>query len=208
MTIDDELILEFIKPDAKGRITERSLIAKIVGTNEISYRLEHSTYYIKTYGSGEDQETEIVKITPDITIKMKPKKGLKAAIKDAMKQMAIGPEVGIAFELENDYHWDFQESLRQLKKYRDKFKDTRIIIPDDFKRFAPLYKHEGFRVYLWKAKRIWQCLRCGTETVKEGPVAPECSRPDCKNRKQDDFRLIGLKDTTITEFAAPEKSER
>ena len=198
ITIDDELILELIRPDSKGRVTEEALIVSIIGTGEISYSLEQSTYYLETYGSGESQETEIVKMTPDITIRMKPKKGLKAIVKDVMKQVVIGPEVGIAFELENDIHWDFQESLRQIKKYKGKFEDTRIIIPEDFKRFAPLYKHEGFRVYLWKAKRMWQCLRCGAETLKEGPVAPKCQK--CNNSATNDFRLVGLKDPVVKEF--------
>ena len=88
--------------------------------------------------------------------------------------------------------------MRQIKDYKTKFYDTRIIIPDEYKRFAPLYRNEQFRVYLWKAERKWQCLRCGTETLKEGPVAPQCSK--CNNHSHDGFRLIGLKNTTIEEF--------
>jgi hypothetical protein len=86
------------------------------------------------------KKTELVKITPDITVKTRPKKGLKAAIKDAMKQSVTGPEVGIAFELENDYHWDFQESLRQLKKYREIRRYKNNIISRD------LHPHTGMRV--------------------------------------------------------------
>jgi hypothetical protein len=114
--------------------------------------------------------------------------------------MVVGPEVGIAIELENDIQWDFQCSLQQIKKYKGKFEDTRIIIPYDFSRFAPLYRNEGFRVYLWKAKRRWQCLKCGTETAKEGIVTPICSNQECKNHNQNEFRLIGLKDACIEEF--------
>jgi hypothetical protein len=198
MTIDDELILELIKPDAKGRVREEALIVSIVGTKEIEYRLEESTYYSESYGTGEDQKTEFVGITPDITVKIKPKRGIKETVKKMLTEMVIGPEVGVALELENDIQWDFQDSLSQIKRYKKKFQDTRIIIPDDFKRFAPLYKHEGFRVYLWKAKRRWQCLRCGSETVREGPITPTCS--NCNNHSQNEFRLIGLRETTIEEF--------
>ncbi len=148
MTIDDELILELIKPDAKGRVREEALIVSIIGTREIEYILEGSTYYSESYGTGEDQKTEFVGITPDITVKIKPKKGIKEAVKKMLTEMVIGPEVGVALELENDIQWDFQDSLSQIKKYKKKLQDTRIIIPHDFKRFAPLYKHEGFRVYL------------------------------------------------------------
>jgi hypothetical protein len=198
VTIDDELILELIKPDRKGMITADAPIVSIVGAKDISYSLEESTYYIRTYGRGENEKTNIVRITPDLTIKMKTKKDRKATMQDLLKEVIKGPEIGIAFELENDIHWDFQESLRQIKKYKGKFADTRIIIPNDFKRFAPLYKHEGFRVYLWKAKRRWECLRCGYENESEGPITPKCQQ--CKNNSPNEFRLIGLKDISINEF--------
>lgn len=200
MTIDDELILELVKPDAKGRIADEAFIAKIIGTKEIDYKLEEPTHYTETYGSGEDERVEFVRITPDITVKIKPKKGLKEVLKKAVTEMVIGPEVGVAFELENDIHWDFQNSLSQIKRYKKKFEDTRIIIPDDYRRFARLYRHEGFRVYLWKAKRRWQCLKCGSETEKEGPVTPICSNSRCQNRSQNEYRLVGLANTAIEEF--------
>lgn len=200
MTIDDELILDLIKPDAEGKVTEKGLIVAITGAKDILYKLEESTYYLETYGSEENQEVEIVRMTPDIMIWKKPARGWKALVKDAMKEMIIGPEEGIAIELENDIQWDFQSSLKQVKKYKGKFQDTRIIIPDDFKRFAPLYQNQGFRVYLWKATRRWQCLRCGTETNKEGPITPKCSNKTCNNNSQNEFRLIGLKDAKIEEY--------
>jgi hypothetical protein len=200
MTIDDELILELIKPDEKGKVTEKGLIVSVTGTKDIFYRLEESTHYIKNYGSDEYPKLKIVKITPDMTIWRKPERGWKAILRDAMKEMVIGPESGTAIELENDIQWDFQSSLQQIKRYKGKFDDTRIIIPADFRRFAPLFKNEGFRVYVWTANRRWQCLRCGTETAKEGPVAPKCSNQDCKNHDQSDFRLIGLKDASIEEL--------
>lgn len=200
MTVDDELILELIKPDQEGRVTEEGLIVAITGTKEVLYKLEESTHYIMNYGSEEHPKIEIVKITPDMTIWRRPEKGWKAILKDAMKEIAVGPDVGIAIELENDIQWDFQCSLQQIKRYKRKFEDTRIIIPADYRRFAPLFRNEDFRVYLWKASRRWQCLKCGTETVKEGPVTPVCSKQECKNHNQNEFRLIGLKDTEIEEY--------
>jgi hypothetical protein len=199
MTIDDELILELIKPDNKGRITEDAWIVAITRTKEIKYRLEQSTHYLKNYGSEEYPKVVVVRMTPDITIWKKPESGLKGILKDVMKEMVIGPDEGIAVELENDIQWDFQSSLKQIKKYKGRFEDTRIIIPADFRRFAPLFKNEGFRVYLWYANRKWQCLKCGTETVKDGPVTPVCSNQTCKNHNQNDFRLVGLKDVRIEE---------
>lgn len=200
MTIDDELLLELIRPDSKGKITEAGLIVAITGKKEIVYKLEQSTSYTRNYGTEQDPEIEVIKITPDITIWRKTEKDWKTVLKGAMKEMVVGAEVGIAIELENDIQWDFQCSLQQIKKYKRKFKDTRIIIPDDFKRFAPLYRNEGFRVYLWKAKRRWQCLRCGTETTKEGTVSPICSNNKCQNHSQNEFSLVGLADISIEEF--------
>ena len=198
MTIDDELLLELIKPDSKGKATEGGLIVTIAGTKEILYKLEQSTSYLKNYGTEQEPEIEVIKMTPDITIWRKPpQRGWKTLAKDVLKQIVIGPDEGVAIELENDIQWDFQCSLQQIKKYKGKFEDTRIIIPSEFGRFAPPYKNEGFRVYLWDAKRRWQCLRCGTETDKAGPVSPKCQK--CSNNSQNDFRLIGLKDTTIEE---------
>lgn len=49
MTIHDELILELIKPDMYGKVGEKTLIVKIVGTRKIKYRLERMTYYWKDY---------------------------------------------------------------------------------------------------------------------------------------------------------------
>lgn len=185
MTIDDELIHELIKPDRYGKIGKEALIIKIIRNRKIDCRLEESTHYWKYYKKGilngivDDKYKELVKITPDITVYFSDKK-----------------RKPIAIELENDVHWDFGESLRQVKKYKGKFPDTMVIIPEEYKRFAPLYK--GFRVYLWKAKRKWQCLRCGTINDKEGPVQPKCKK--CGNKSRNEFRLVGLKDTEFEEY--------
>jgi len=197
LTIDDELILEVIKPDESGKVTEKGLILSIAGSKDIQYKLEESTYFIETYGSGENEETKIVTMTPDITIWKKPARGWKALVKDVMKEMIVGPEEGIAIELENDIQWDFQSSLKQVKKYKEKFQDTRIIIPEDFRRFAPLYRNEGFRVYLWTTERVWNCLKCGKDTVGRGPIVPKC---ECGSHNPSDFRLVGLRNTEITEY--------
>ena len=85
-----------------------------------------------------------------------------------------------------------------MKKYKGKFNDTRIIIPEQYKRFAPLYKNEGFRVWIWKAKRKWQCLRCGIINEKEGLVPPKCKK--CNNKSRIEFRLVGLKNADVEEY--------
>jgi len=188
MTIDDELIYELIKPDRYGKVGKNALIVKIVGNRNINYRLEETTSRIP-FEEKDFTRLEILRlamehlITPDIII--------------------IFPEDNrpeIAIELENDIAWNFGESLRQIKKYKSKFDDVRVIIPERYEKFAPLYKNEGFRVYLWKAKRKWQCLRCGIVTVNENRIPPRCSNEKCANNRRDEFDLVGLMDTDVNEY--------
>ena len=176
MTIDDELLIDLLKPDQYGNIGDDALVVKIVGTRRIDYKLEDSPgpTYVRTSG---ETKREFDRITPDIIVTI-PREGSQ-----------------IAIELENDISWNFQDSLRQVKKYKKMFPDTRIIIPEEYKRFAPLYKHEGFRTYLWKTVRRWQCTRCEQIDEKEGPNQPKC--PKCK--KYTEHSLIGLRDTEIRE---------
>ncbi|MGA3289883.1 MAG: hypothetical protein ABSD42_06565 [Candidatus Bathyarchaeia archaeon] len=183
MTIDDELILELIKPDKKGEVGKDALIFKIVGNKKIKYKLEKSEIHYEFYVDVLSLERRNFKMTPDITV----------SIPEESKDIAI--------ELENDVGtWDFQRSLRQAKKYQTKFEDTRVIIPKEYEKFAPLYAHEGLRVYLWKTQRLWKCLRCETVTVDEKPFPPQCSKSGCGNKSPVEFRLIGLQGTVIEEF--------
>ena len=124
MTIDDELIFDLIKPDEYDKVGKSGLIIKIVGTRKIDYKLEESTRDSKFEMIGLGIERELVQMTPDITVTVPPKYG---------KQIAL--------ELENDIDWDFQKSLRKVKKYQIKFDDTRVIIPKKYEKIAPLYKN-------------------------------------------------------------------
>jgi hypothetical protein len=86
-----------------------------------------------------------------------------------------------------------------VKKYQRKF-DTRAIIPYEYERFAPLYKNEGVRVWLWQAERKWKCLRCGTITVNKSRVPPKCKNDECKNNRRDEFDLVGLENADFNEY--------
>lgn len=68
MTIDDELIYELIKPDRYGKVGEKALIIKIVGTRKIIYKLEESESDYQFYFSALEVKKEDFKITPDITV--------------------------------------------------------------------------------------------------------------------------------------------
>jgi len=194
MTIDDELILELIKPDESGNIGKEALILKVLKKHEgliIGYKLEESTCYKRSYTEGNERtlstiKTEIIDITPDITIAIHVGKGVRL----------------IAVELENDIQWDFGRSLRQTKRYRENlnFFNTTVIIPQEYRRFAPLYKNERISVYLWKATRKWQCLRCGEIATKEEPITPKCKNAECNNHSRDEFRLVGLENVDIEEY--------
>lgn len=184
MTIDDELLLELFKPDPCGNVGKDALIVKdhVVRTHAFDYKLEDSQE-ISFW-----RKSEIERITPDIII----------TLKRETKTIAI--------ELENDIKWDFQDSLRQLNKYKKNFPDTRIIIPREYKRFAPLYVHEGFKVYLWSAKRKWECLRCHYINIEENRVPPKKCKgkakegKSCGNTNRDEFDLVGLEDTQFKEY--------
>lgn len=180
MTIDDELLVELFKPDRYGKIGENALIVKIMRRKNIRFNLEESREFYA------DQDAVIKKektyICPDIVI----------------SERVVG-EIA-AIELENDIAWDFGKSLRQVKKYKEKFGDVRVIIPETYSRFAPLYKNEEFRVYLWKANRKWKCLRCGTVTVNESRVSPQCKNEKCKNKRRDEFDLVGLENADFNEY--------
>lgn len=179
MAIHDELILELIKPNRLGEVGEGALVINVVGNKNLKYSLEEPQDY-QTRDDAVNRRWSVM--TPDITITIPIEKR------------------EIAIELENDVHWDFGHSLRQVKKYKARFGDVRVIIPEDYKRFASLYRNEGFRVYLWRAVRKWECLRCGTVTDKKGPVQPKCKNKKCGNTSRNEFRLVGLKDADVEEF--------
>ena len=188
MTIDDELLVGIFKPERDGKVGNGALITKMLGADAsmISYRLEVSRVYEKPYIVQDKhavwtEGNETVKIIPDFVVTLH---NLNA------------DDSEIAFELENDIDWRFQETLRQIKKYQEKYSDTRIIIPKEYTRFSAFFRNEGFRVYLWEAVRIWQCLRCKKTTNQQGPFTPKCT---CGNQNLREFRLSGLTDTKMEE---------
>jgi hypothetical protein len=189
--IHDALILEFIKPDKTGKPTGE--IIKAVGTANIKYRLEQLVRFARRvssptysvlkliFGSKRPEATIIEEMTPDIVV----------------RRMGTSKEKEtVVFELETDVDFDFGKSLRQIKNYQRRFDDVRVIIPREYESFASLYKNDGFRVWIWRAIRVWQCLRCASVTEKEGAIPPKCE--DCK--KYTKHRLIGLKAVRFTEF--------
>ena len=195
MSIHDELILELIKPDKWGKPT--GYIVNIVGTSNIKCKVEESVRFVREVHpyipsrikriyyqlvEGLPTETVIEEMTPDIIVEI---------LGSTSKEKEL-----VAIELETDMDFDFGKSLRQIKKYARRFKEVIIVIPKEYERFAVLYKNEGFRVYLWEATRIWECMRCGNTTEERKSIKPKCSRKSCRSTEQ---RLKGVKNVTFKE---------
>ena len=178
MKLHDLLVYEFIKPTKSGIPTGE--IIKNVGSSKITWTLEHTERFQER--AQHSIESIIDYMTPDIKVtRLRPSEG----------EIPI-----VVIEVETDEAFDFAESLRQIKKYRRISHDVRVIIPKENEKFAPLYKKEGFRVWFWKGKRIFECLRCKNQTEIEGPYEPKCTT--CK--KSTRHRLIDLRDVEFPEF--------
>ena len=134
MTIHDELVLALTQPNEKGDVP----IHRMVGSNEIEYRIEESVYLEP--GEQPDYSAPLPPqgITPDITVTLR----------------TFPAEAKVLIEVETDMDLDFGMSLQQVKRYKKKYPGVIVVIPKEYERFVPLYKNEGFRVYLWRATRI------------------------------------------------------
>lgn len=169
MKIHDALIYELIEPSKSGRPTGG--ILKIVESTrwKIKYNVEWSNNH---------PNPSVGMIAPDVIVEiLEPR---PRGIDDRR----------VALEIETDWDLDFGKSLRQVKDYRSSrfFRKVVVIVPEYYEQFGILYKNEGLDVWLWKAIREWQCLRCGTITEKEGTFQPICRKCESKNRSE--FRLF------------------
>jgi|WetSurMetagenome_2_1015567.scaffolds.fasta_scaffold51131_2 hypothetical protein len=176
MTIHDEIILKLIDPDKTGKAT--GYITQIVGSTNLTYNLEELYWY---QGHYEKILNKFVRMSPDIFVHDNDK------------------SKNIAIELENDEHWDFGHSLRQVRKYRKSkdFDEVVVIIPKKYERFAILYAKHSFRVYLWKATRVFGCNVCGQ--VQKIMPSKKCIDKDCIG----EVELTGVKEVEFTPFEIP-----
>lgn len=114
--------------------------------------------------------------------------------------VATNPTSGktTTIEMETDIDFNFAHSLQQIKKYKKHyraFQKVVVIIPERYERFANLYATQGFGVHLWKATRIWECMRCGNRMEEEKIIKPRCSK--CNSTEQ---ILIDLKEESMDIF--------
>jgi len=173
MTIHDELVLKLIEPDKSGKAT--GYVTEIIGSKNINYTLEDTFWW---RGHYEQILGTFVRMSPDIVIH------------------SISPSKTTAIELENDEHWDFGHSLRQVRKYKrnSAFEEVVVVIPKKYERFAILYANQGFKVYLWKATRLMECNKCGEGPSDNKPT--KCKTANCKG----ELELIGIKDVDFMPF--------
>jgi hypothetical protein len=72
-----------------------------------------------------------------------------------------------------DIRFDFDKSMRQIRKYQEKYRII-AIIPKDYERIGLLNKGQKIDIYLWSATRLWECLRCGHRFEFTSPNVPKC----------------------------------
>lgn len=177
MGIHSELILALCQRDEKGNIP----LVKVVRTANIEVRFEESTYL-----PARDQ--------PDFTAPLPPR-GITPDI--IVTTLGI-PKRKIAIEVESDIDFDVGKTLRQIKKYSEVF-ETKLIIPKEQEKYAPIFKNEGFPVYLWRATRIWECMKCGQKTYEKTSIKPRCSNTQCHASRS--LWLAGLKEIELEEYS-------
>ena len=204
MTIHDELINKIIQPIEKDK--PQGLIKEIVREPIIDFSLEELIYgtqkksadyfYQQTPPVFSEKKVtyEFIKMSPDIIVKTR----------------SIDKEKLIAIELETDIDFDLKKSLQQIKKYliasdftifqnkHDRFDAINVVIPLEYRKYAPLYIKEGFSVWLWIATRVWKCKKCGHINRKKGRITPECegilkSTKKCDSRKHWFIKLENIK---------------
>jgi hypothetical protein len=98
-------------------------------------------------------------------------------------------EQKVAVEVENDYDFDVDKMLQQIKK--DQPCPTIAIIPKENERDAWLFRENLIKVWLWSVKRRWKCGYChsfSTTTSKSPPR--ECPNESCK--KKGNFVFEGI----------------
>jgi ribosomal protein L37AE/L43A len=177
MDIHSELILALCQRDEKGEIP----LVKIVGTANMEVRFEESMYL----PAGNQ---------PDYTAPLPP----RGITPDIIVTILGTPKRKIAIEVESNIDFDVGKTLRQIKKYSRIF-ETKLIMPKEQEKYAPIFNNEGFRVYLWTATRIWECMKCGQKTYERTSIKPKCSNTKCAKTRT--LRSIGLKEIELEEYS-------
>ena len=87
----------------------------------------------------------------------------------------------VAIEVESDIKYDFDNSMRQIRKYLEYYDETKIVIPEEYERFAHLYENEGVEVFIWSGARIWYCMECDNKFDNIHKINVRC--PGCNSNQ-------------------------
>ena len=177
MGIHSLLVLRLCR-DEKGEIP----LVKVVGTSNIEVRFGESYLLPVT-----DQ--------PDFTAPLPPR-----GITPDIVVTRLGESDTIAIEVKGDIRFDPEKTLEQIKKYSKIF-EVRLIIPKEQEKYGPYFRNEGFRVYLWKATRVWQCESCLESTHEKTRIKPRCSNQRCKSPHK--LSLLDLIEIEIEDHDKP-----
>ncbi len=175
-TIHDALLKELVKKDDKGKYPN---LIELVRRREFTVEL--------SVDLGKEKGCVDVVVTYPNPIHIKN-------TEDGGLLIASGPHTPTAFELVTDIDFDVGKKLEQLNRYKRTYRDTKAIIPEEYKEdYAQLFGTNGITVHTWKGTRRWKCKKCQNVTeVKKSSMKPNrCSSNSCANT---DLYFIGLKD--------------
>lgn len=173
--IHDVLLRELVKKDDKG---EYQNLMRLVGHGKFTVKLNVDL----RNGKG---NVDVVLTYPTV-VGPAEGGGIFAAYSHAP----------IAFELVTGVDFDFGKKQEQLNRYKREYRDTRVIIPEEYKEnYAELFSINNITVHTWKGTRRWKCENKKCENIteaKESSMKPtECSSKSCTSKE---FHFIDLKD--------------
>ena len=168
--IHDALLLELVKKDNNGKFPN---LLKLVSDGNFSTKL-----------SVDLKEKGCV----DVVLTY-PKRPVLHQIGDSGVLGTEGTS-DIAFELITDIDFDAGKKLEQVNRYKKGFHDVRVIIPEEYNSYAPLFSMNDVKVHTWTGTRKWKGKYCDHITeVKDSSEQPiECI---CKKRE---LYFVGFKD--------------
>lgn len=101
-----------------------------------------------------------------------------------------------AIEIESDTGFDFDQSMRQIQKYKKKYRAI-VVIPKMHEKYASLYENDNIKTFLWSGSRIWQCYNCKEEIHPEKGETGY-SKPKCTKCNTNEVRLYRIKNFVLT----------
>jgi len=104
-----------------------------------------------------------------------------------------------AIEIESDTGFDFDQSMRQIQKYKKKYR-VKVVIPKTYEKFAELYENDGIKAYLWSGIRVWRCLNCGTD-IKPTKGETGYKKPNCEKCGTKEVRLYRVQNFSLKPYS-------